>query len=787
MPRGHVAGPEGASIVVHRLSRLTQRARDERGFTLIELLVVIIILGILAGVVVFATKGTGDKGAAAAYATDAKTLQTAQEAFCAQKGYYAPNQDTLVAEKFLSEKGTYHDIQTVGAAGNCGPGTDPQQPSGYRIVCDADQAACGAGGALPLGGTLKVPGPSSANVANVLTNNFVNPAVTSSGTAHPNVEFMFNGLLRWSPNNTVQPDLAQSYVISPDQQTATFTLRSGMVWHNNTPILNSDVKFTMEEALFKYHSRTGPSMVPALGGTGGGVTAALVPAGAITLPATNVVQFNFVYPYPPLLRQMNVTEAPIIPENVYGPCRFDNYVAPDPRAPNGPGTDNINTSGCPANNPINNVDFPADTATNKSPVGSGPFRFQRRDADGSNGGTAARIVFIKRSLAGGVGGTPYHLAGLPLADSLVQVPTADTANSLNSGAIDVGTPANNRILPIVPPNQTSADITPANGFTLADVPRGTGGGNCITTFSFHLWQYGTNVNTIGGLPPDSDYTHEMFGDPTLVDPDGAGPLGDMPRGKVVRRAISMSLDRQSLFNSLNFGKGRVPDSPYHSKLPPYQAQPAFPTLDTATANTWLNNAGWTVSGSPAIRRSTGAAGMPAAGTPLAWATRRTSGAQDNFYQGMKTQLAAAPVSINVAAGTGVHAEPAVDSSTQVTGALVAGNRNYDMLSVSFCAGDDPVIGVRRQYHSDGLPATGAPSNFTNPAGVRSTVMDGFWNSAFGANYTSKHQQIQAMSAEDAYQIYWDETSSTRAWKSSRCGGFNNYNTGLYVETGACSG
>jgi peptide/nickel transport system substrate-binding protein len=740
--------------------RLARRRGVESGFTLIELLVVIVILGILAGVVVFSVSGIDDKGEDAALATDARTIRTAQEAYYAKFGSYAPDEATLVEKGFLANASDSHDVRLIDEGGK----------TTFAVTCNAGTPGCGAGGATPVGGVLRVPG--TTNVANVTGNNFVNPAVSSSGTLHPNVEYMFNGLLRWGSDNTVQPDLAQSYTLSPDQMTATFTLRPGMVWHNNTPILNSDVEFTFEKALFKYHSRTGPSMVPALGGSGGGTSSATVPAGAITLPSAGVVQFNFVYGYPTLLRQMNVTEAPIIPQNVYGPC--DNT-----------GSDNINTSGCPANNPTSDVDFPADTATNKSPVGSGPFRFKRRD---TLGGSAATLTFVKRSLPGGVGATPYHLAGLPLADTLIQVPTADTANALRDGVVDVGTPANNRILPLAPPAQTSADITPANGFSLAEVPRGSGGGNCITTFAFHLWQYGTTTNSIGALPANSPYTHEIFGDPTPVDPDGAGPLGTMPRGKVVRRAVSMALDRQALLNSLNFGKGRVPDSPYHSKLPPYQAQSAMPSFDTTTAAMWLDNAGWPVSGSPSIRRAnfttTTPNGTITPGTPLAWSVRRTTGGQDNFYQGMETHLSA--IGVDVDAGSGVHAEVPADGSTQVTGALVAGARNFDMLSVSYCAGDDPVIGVRRQYHSDGLPASGAPSNFTNPAGVRSTVMDGLWNTAFGANYTSKHQQIQATSADDAYQIYWDEGTTMRAWKSSRCSGFNNFNTGLYVETGACA-
>src|SRR5687768_6347674 len=66
--------PKGTSMS-SRISRLREaKRRGESGFTLIELLVVIIILGILSAVVVFAVRGTGDKGKAAAYATDAKTV-----------------------------------------------------------------------------------------------------------------------------------------------------------------------------------------------------------------------------------------------------------------------------------------------------------------------------------------------------------------------------------------------------------------------------------------------------------------------------------------------------------------------------------------------------------------------------------------------------------------------------------------------------------------------------------------------------------------------------------------
>ncbi len=65
-------------------------ACGEGGFTLVELLIVIVILGILAGIVVFAVQSLSSSGAQASCSTDYKTVQTALEAYRAQMGSY-PN------------------------------------------------------------------------------------------------------------------------------------------------------------------------------------------------------------------------------------------------------------------------------------------------------------------------------------------------------------------------------------------------------------------------------------------------------------------------------------------------------------------------------------------------------------------------------------------------------------------------------------------------------------------------------------------------------------------------
>jgi len=66
------------------LQRLRAARKNESGFTLIELLIVIVILGVLAGVVVFAVNGISDRGVTAACKADKNTVEVATEAYYAK-------------------------------------------------------------------------------------------------------------------------------------------------------------------------------------------------------------------------------------------------------------------------------------------------------------------------------------------------------------------------------------------------------------------------------------------------------------------------------------------------------------------------------------------------------------------------------------------------------------------------------------------------------------------------------------------------------------------------------
>lgn len=147
------------------------------GFTLIELLIVIVVLGILAGVVIFALGGVTGKSAIAACQADGATVSTAISAFNAQNpstpvtqalltgstdgGPYLQSWPSNLPHYAYFISGSTNSAGTVVTSFNVS-GTAATEPAGTLMI---DVAPKGAVTGSPTADTWAVySGPSSCSV-----------------------------------------------------------------------------------------------------------------------------------------------------------------------------------------------------------------------------------------------------------------------------------------------------------------------------------------------------------------------------------------------------------------------------------------------------------------------------------------------------------------------------------------------------------------------------------------------------------------------------------------------
>ncbi len=76
------------------------------------------------------------------------------------------------------------------------------------------------------------------------TPRFINPVLAVSDADRDLTSLIFSGLLRQRPDGTLVPDIAESYVISDDKRTYTFTMRDAL-FHDGTSVSAEDVAFTV--------------------------------------------------------------------------------------------------------------------------------------------------------------------------------------------------------------------------------------------------------------------------------------------------------------------------------------------------------------------------------------------------------------------------------------------------------------------------------------------------------------------------------------------------------------
>ena len=77
----------------------------------------------------------------------------------------------------------------------------------------------------------------------------LDPVVTNNSFAMPFLDNCFEGLVTSNANNELIPALAESWTVSEDGKTYTFTLRDGLKWSDGSPLTSADFMYSFERTL----------------------------------------------------------------------------------------------------------------------------------------------------------------------------------------------------------------------------------------------------------------------------------------------------------------------------------------------------------------------------------------------------------------------------------------------------------------------------------------------------------------------------------------------------------
>lgn len=234
------------------------------------------------------------------------------------------------------------------AAAGCGRGKAPAQGGG--VSAGGAQGGRQAAQAPRDGGTLRIglwDKPSG----------LFNPLFTDDPADAEVNRLLFESLLRFGPDLSLQPNLARRFTVAADQKTITFELRDDVRWHDGRPLTADDVAFTIRLALNPDYRGPYRDRFLAIQGAReyqagkAGDLAGVRIAGPLTLVVT------MEQPYGPLLTRL--AALPVLPRHVFlGMAVKDIAAAPPSR---------------------------------RSPVGSGPFRLTA-----FNPGDKGDIVVLSR-------------------------------------------------------------------------------------------------------------------------------------------------------------------------------------------------------------------------------------------------------------------------------------------------------------------------------------------------------------------------------------------------------
>jgi ABC-type transport system substrate-binding protein len=172
--------------------------------------------------------------------------------------------------------------------------------------------------ALALGGPARAEEPRQGGAMTVTYKDDVStldPAIGYDWQNWSIIKSIFDGLMDYAPGTTdLVPDLAESYAISDDGRTYTFTLRDDVTFHNGRKLTSADIKYSIERAVNPVTQSPGAGFF----GMIEGFEAASAEGGAglsgITTPDERTVVFRLSRPDATFLHVMAINFAHAVPK-----------------------------------------------------------------------------------------------------------------------------------------------------------------------------------------------------------------------------------------------------------------------------------------------------------------------------------------------------------------------------------------------------------------------------------------------------------------------------------------
>jgi peptide/nickel transport system substrate-binding protein len=488
----------------------------------------------------------------------------------------------------------------------------------------------------------------------------LNPAITTNGGVSTASALLFDGLVALDDAGEPLPALAARWEVLESGKVYRFHLRPDVRWHDGQPLRAHDVEFTFDSLLLRFHARTRASLSPALD--------------SVRAEDSLTVGFYFRRPYAPLLKQLDVVEAPILPRHVY-------------------------SGGDPLRNPANT-----------SPVGTGPFRFVRYVPQ-------QEITYEANA---------SYFRGKPWLNQVTirVIPDEGTqVMAMEAGEVDW-------LFAVAGPQRPRVRKDPRISMvTGVNTP---GGSNCVITVGFNL---------------EKSWLRDIR----------------------FRSAVAHAIDRPQFVERVLYGDGRPAAAPISSRIAfAHPAPLSLPAFDTLRAERLLDSAGWRT-GTNGMRVASGVQGKRD-GEALTL-TLTVLPSQQPYGELLQGQLRRVGIDMRVRV-----LESAVFAQTVFTA------RDFDTAIASYCNGQDPEIGVRRQYVTSSI----GPIPFSNMAAYRNPAMDSLFDLASAsldvAARGQYYQRIQEIAVRDLPYVWLVETENSRA-HARRCSGFGR--SAHFAATARC--